>query len=199
MTDTTRRIEQTPFEGGPHARVIGYLFAGLGRHFKGEKVSVHLDLPLHFDPDEPEAGALPDLLVVTGIEPRPRPAYRVWEEGKPPDVIIEVTSPSTALRNRKGNRRLYQEGKVGEVFVFDPIEGLLEAFRLVTPPTYRYVKVDVGGRLRSHRLGLDLLMVADLTPAGSTFHALRLVHAGRLLLPDGQLLPEHEWVERPER
>ena len=37
----------------------------------------------------------PDVLVVRGIEPHDRQNYLLWEEGCPPQVVIEVTSEST--------------------------------------------------------------------------------------------------------
>src|SRR6266851_5295675 len=37
----------------------------------------------------------PDVFVVDGVAKRRRPNYLLWEEGKGPDVVIELTSSST--------------------------------------------------------------------------------------------------------
>ncbi len=50
----------------------------------------------------------------------PRDIYRIAEEGKPPDWVIEVASPSTFNYDVEGKKDLYEAMGVGEYWVYDP-------------------------------------------------------------------------------
>lgn len=50
----------------------------------------------------------------------PRDIYRIAEEGKPPDWVIEVASPSTFKYDVEGKKDLYEAMGVGEYWVYDP-------------------------------------------------------------------------------
>ena len=62
----------------------------------------------------------PDVLVAFGIGTHKRSSYFVWEEGKPPDWILEVASPGTQAEDRGHKRRRYAEIGVPEYWMFDP-------------------------------------------------------------------------------
>ncbi len=47
-----------------------------------------------------------------------------------PDLIIEVLSPSTALKDRKEKKALYEKYGVKEYILADPIEGYVERYAL---------------------------------------------------------------------
>lgn len=100
----------------------------------------------------------PDVFVVLETEHRPRQAWVVWEEdGKHPDVIIELTSPSTATIDRVDKKRLYRLLRIPEYFVFDPDDGTLEGLALdASHSEYVPIEPSAAGRLHSARLGLDL-------------------------------------------
>ena len=49
-----------------------------------------------------------------------RSSYFVWEEGKPPDWVLEVASPSTQKKDLDDKRRKYAEMGVPEYWLFDP-------------------------------------------------------------------------------
>src|SRR5262249_31781648 len=50
----------------------------------------------------------PDVFVVKGVAKHERPNYVVWEEGKAPDLAIELTSASTRDEDIKDKFTLYQ-------------------------------------------------------------------------------------------
>ena len=52
-------------------------------------------------------GSRPDVLVAFGVGTHSRSIYLVWEEGKPPDWVLEVASPSTAAKDLDFKRRAY--------------------------------------------------------------------------------------------
>jgi Uma2 family endonuclease len=102
----------------------------------------------------------PDVFVVRGIPRAPeRRRYLVWEEGKGPDVVIELTSASTREEDVDDKFAIYQNTlRVKEFFLFDPYTEYL------TPPLQgyrlragRYVRIrPVHNRLPSQVLSLHL-------------------------------------------
>jgi Uma2 family endonuclease len=64
----------------------------------------------------------PDFFVVLGVERRPRKSWVVWaEDGKTPNVVVEILSDSTANVDRTLKKQLYQDVlKVYDYFWFDP-------------------------------------------------------------------------------
>src|SRR5438094_770635 len=59
----------------------------------GADVYVSGNLLLYYEEGNPRASVAPDVFVVRGVPKRDRPIYKLWEEGAPPTVVIEVTSP----------------------------------------------------------------------------------------------------------
>ena len=62
----------------------------------------------------------PDVLVALGRGMGRRSSYRVWVEGKPPDWVLEVASPSTEEKDRHSKWRDYAAMGVREYWLFDP-------------------------------------------------------------------------------
>ena len=81
-------------------------------------VFVGIDQFLYWDPENPPAA--PDVYVVFGVANRPRESYVVWEEGKPPDFVLEIVSPSSQRRDVKEKPDLYAKIGVAELFLYDP-------------------------------------------------------------------------------
>ncbi len=103
----------------------------------------------------------PDVFVTLGIpdDGRRRDAYLIWEEGKGPDFVIELTSKSTRREDQGIKLELYRDVlKVPEYFLFDPydesLQPPLKGYRLVGG---EYVPIEpVEGRLPSEVTGLHL-------------------------------------------
>ena len=55
-----------------------------------------------------------------GIGTEKRFVYLVWQEGKPPDWVLEVASPSTQAKDRDHKRFRYAAMGVPEYWLFDP-------------------------------------------------------------------------------
>ena len=82
----------------------------------------------------------PDVLVATGVPRGTRRSYVVWQEGKPPDVAIEILSPSTARHDRTAKRRIYQDQvQVPEYYWIDPDTGESAGWRLMNG---QYVSIE---------------------------------------------------------
>jgi Uma2 family endonuclease len=109
----------------------------------------------------------PDAFVVRGVPKHRQPdrrRYLVWEEGKGPDVVIEITSESTREEDIDDKMRLYRtELKVREYFLFDPYEEYLEpslqGHRLVNGQWVPIQPID--GRVPSEVLDLHLERTGD--------------------------------------
>ncbi|MGI0486286.1 Uma2 family endonuclease [Pantanalinema rosaneae CENA516] len=99
----------------------------------------------------------PDFFVVLGVDPHPRKSWVVWaENGKTPNVIIEVLSDSTAAVDRGLKKQLYQDVlKVYDYFWFDPDTLEFAGFNLVDGH-YQPLIPDDRGWLWSKQLHLFL-------------------------------------------
>ena len=123
-------------------------------------VYVSGDLLLFYEEGNKYKHVAPDVFVVRGVRKLPpRLYYLLWEEGKAPDFIIEVTSKTTSNVDRRKKRVLYRDVlKVPEYFLFDPFEEYLkpsmQGYRLVEGE-YEPI-APVAGRLPSVMLGLHL-------------------------------------------
>jgi Uma2 family endonuclease len=92
------------------------------------------NLFLYYEEGDPGSVVSPDFFAVRGVPGRLRRTYKVWEEGKGPDIVLELTSRSTHREDLGNKRAVYEELGVKEYFIFDP-EGIkfqpqLRAFRL---------------------------------------------------------------------
>ncbi|MBD2450171.1 Uma2 family endonuclease [Nostoc sp. FACHB-152] len=99
----------------------------------------------------------PDFLVVLGTERRPRKSWVVWQEdGKYPNVIIELLSDSTAATDRGLKKEIYQNTfRTPEYFWFDPNNLEFAGFVLVAGK-YQPLEPNAQGWLWSQQLDLYL-------------------------------------------
>jgi Uma2 family endonuclease len=99
----------------------------------------------------------PDFFAVLGVPKRERKSWVVWQEGKGPDVVIELLSDSTAAQDKGEKKDIYQDRlRVPEYFWFDPFSGEWAGFSLRCGG-YEALAEDGQGRLVSRRLGLALV------------------------------------------
>lgn len=73
-----------------------------------------------------------DVFVVLDTNRRERKSWVVWQEdGRTPDVVIELLSESTEAVDRGEKMRVYAKLlHVSEYYLFDPFSGALEAYTL---------------------------------------------------------------------
>ena len=100
----------------------------------------------------------PDVFVVHGVEKKRRRTYLIWEEGKTPDFVLEVSSRRTYRNDLEDEKALYATVlEVKEYYIYDP-EGKIQ------PNFIGYERIDgvyheidfVNSRLPSSVLGLEL-------------------------------------------
>ena len=140
-----------------HISTVIYLREALRDHFRdAPQVYVAGNLFLYYVEGNPTQVVAPDVFVVFGVPKGDRRVYKVWEEGKGPDVVFEVTSASTSAEDLGPKKGTYEMLGVREYFIFDPLVEYLEpqvlGFRL---GEQGYRKMEEGP-LISQVLGLEL-------------------------------------------
>jgi len=135
--------------------VLQDYFAAAGR----DDVYVGMNLLLYYEQGNPSGRRDPDVLVAKGVGNHWRLSFRVWEENAVPQVIFEISSPSTWRKDLGAKRRLYERLGVAEYFLFDPqgvcLNPRLQGFRLAQG-VYVPLTPSVDGSLTSDELGLRL-------------------------------------------
>ncbi len=134
-----------------------------GRYADAPDVYVSGNLLLYYQEGDPRAAVAPDVFVVQGVPKGQRRIYKLWLEGVPPAVVIEVTSRKTKGEDRRTKRALYARLGVAEYFMYDPeaeyLSPPLQGLRLIAGMYQPQVPL-ADGSLRSERLELDLRLVA---------------------------------------
>lgn len=117
------------------------------------------NLTIYFSPEQITKRDFrgPDFFVVLGCENRPRKSWVLWaEQGKYPNVIIELLSNSTAKVDKGLKFELYQETfRTPEYFWFHPDTLEFKGFRLVGGK-YQPLEANADGWLWSQQLELFL-------------------------------------------
>jgi len=115
----------------------------------------------------------PDVFVVLDTVRRERKSWVVWaEDGRVPNLIIELLSEKTEAVDRGEKMKIYGSVlRVPEYFLFDPLVGTLEGYRLdLGTATYVRLEPDPLGRIPTQQLGLGLVVVDGwlrwITPQG---------------------------------
>lgn len=151
-------------ESDLHRDLMLDLIAGARYHFRNTTdLYVSGNLLIYYVEGDPTECVAPDFFAVRGVTVGRRRVYKVWEEGKGPEVVVEVTSPSTHREDLGKKRAIYEELAVSEYFLYDP-EGLrfqpqLKGYRLdagVLRPVSAERRAEGELVLRSEILDLEL-------------------------------------------
>jgi len=159
-------------ESEVHIDALIYLLEALRYHFRlRPDVYVIGNMFLYYEEGNPEARVAPDVMVVFGVPKRPpRRVYKLWEEGKPPTVVFEITSRSTRSEDLYTKRGLYEDLGVKEYYLFDPLGEYLDP------------------RLRVYKRVGEVLMPAMVRPAGKGEWEVDSETLGVKLRTEGSLL-----------
>jgi Uma2 family endonuclease len=147
-----------------HRKLMIGLLHALAEHFRNKRrVYVSGDIFVYY---RDENGVLqpvsPDIFVVRGVANRERRIYKIEDEGKAPEAVIELISRDTKVEDYVTKRHIYAQIGVQEYFIFDPYReaqsSALVGFRLENGD---YVPMTVARHngslhLRSKILGLEL-------------------------------------------
>ena len=147
-----------------HGDAVEQATGVLRHHFRErEDVLVAMELVVYYRRGNNRVWLQPDVQVVHGVGCVPsRSGYLVWDEGKPPDFVLEVASPSTAGKDAQHKVGEYASLGVREYWRLDPVGALmatpLEGYVVRAGGYEPAPALEVDGRawLRSEVLGLEL-------------------------------------------
>lgn len=180
--------DEPPMESDLHRRQMEILISSL-EYWLGDRQDFYVsgNLTIYYSPNQLKSEDFrgPDFFAVLGTERRDRRSWVVWQEdGKYPNIIIEVLSDSTADVDRGLKKQIYQDiFRTPDYFWFDPKTLELTGFHLVDGQ-YQELVPTGEGQLSSRQLGLNLG-----------------IHEGRLRFfsKDGELVPLVQEVAAQER
>jgi Uma2 family endonuclease len=130
------------------------LLAPHGHHVGG-------NLLTYWNPANGNEHIAPDVFVALDAGPARRRTWLVWEDGKFPEVVFEIASPST--RNRDLGPKVTLHGRLGarEYYIFDPLGRLNPIFRGYARRGGALARVPnpTGASISSALLGLESRVV----------------------------------------
>jgi len=172
---------------------------------------------LYFSPEQVKGRHVrgPDCMVTLGAEPTLRKSWVVWEEGKAPDLIIELLSDTTRNIDKLSKPRIYRdEVGVREYYWFDPRNPEQFAGFAFSPgertspaqargtsdenpgadadPLEPNLEPDRDGRITSELLGLRLGPWRGRHEGADGIWLRWFTLDGELLLPEADLRADHE-------
>ncbi|UFP96289.1 Uma2 family endonuclease [Gloeobacter morelensis] len=117
------------------------------------------NLTIYYSPNQRKSEDFrgPDFFLVLGVERRERRSWIVWhEDGRYPNVIVEILSDSTADVDRGLKKEIYSlTFRTPEYYLFDPNSFELQGFHLVDG-RYESLHPEENGRLWSRQMGVFL-------------------------------------------
>jgi Uma2 family endonuclease len=132
-----------------------WLFRGRDDFYVGGNMFLYFNLQQARDRDYRG----PDFFFVKDVPLLPpRPYWAVWNEGgRYPDVILELTSPSTEREDRMTKWTLYERTfRTSEYFIYDFDTGRVEGWRLGKARTFEPIAPNERGWLWSEELNVWL-------------------------------------------
>jgi len=128
-------LEYDPFEPDPMPDamlqepilrgILAVLSSRARANNPGQPVFESSNTILCYEPSNLNVRVSPDYYFAVGIDPETvyhRAIYRTWVQGKPPDFVLEVASPSTARNDETTKRDIYANMGVTEYWRYDPTE-----------------------------------------------------------------------------
>ncbi len=152
--------EEPPLESYLHLKQILLLLSGLEWFWRDKNdFFAGGNLTIYYSPRQIKSQDVrePDFFVVLGTERKPRKSCVVWaEDGKYPNLIIELLSSSTAKVDRGEKKLIYQNTfRTPDYFWFDPHTLEFQGFHLVDGE-YQNLQPNEKGLLWSQQLQLCL-------------------------------------------
>ena len=142
-----------------HLEILIWLLQTLKAHFARQPdVYVSGDILTYYTEGNPRAVIAPDVLVSFGIGQKQRHTYKVWEEGKVQDFVMEFSSKTTYQNDLTDKMDIYAALGIPNYLLYDAealyLPSPLIGFRLVDKD-YVPIRPDVDGGIHSDVLGLD--------------------------------------------
>lgn len=159
----TREIEYPQSDGKPmaesdlHRDWIFCVIERLKRFYAGQRVYVSGNLLIYYEEGNLKKCVAPDTFVVKDCEMRQRRIFKIWEERRIPNWLLETTSKKTRREDRGKKKVIYALLGVPEYYLYDPqtewLDPPLQGFTLVDG-TYQPIPPDATGGIPSEELGI---------------------------------------------
>jgi hypothetical protein len=120
-------------------------------YFREQNVYVSGDLLVYYEQGNPRKFVVPDAFVVKNLRPGKRRTYKIWVEGKVPDVVVETTSRRTRAKDTRTKPDLYARLGIKEYFLFDPHQEYLDPSESTLVRFHLGISCDIEGWPRSCR------------------------------------------------
>ena len=145
-----------------HLEILIWLILALRAYFaETPETYVSGDILTYYTEGNPRNVFAPDVLVSFGIGQKNRHTYKVWEEGKVPDFVMEFSSKTTYQNDLTDKKALYAGLGIPNYVLYDAealyLPSPLMGFRLVEG-VYMSVPPGADGRIHSDILGLDFII-----------------------------------------
>ena len=126
-----------PFASSPEqGQVMMDVRHALGNYFESQRtVYIGMDMLVYDKRGDRTSCLAPNVFVTFDVAKPVGRSYKIWLVGKPPDIVWEFGSASTAKGDAKQKKERYRVWGVPEYWLYDPQGGLhdprLQGFRLV--------------------------------------------------------------------
>ena len=172
---------------------LTYAHAALRTWFEDDPTTwVGADMFLYYEEGVPSSVVAPDVFVVTQTHKRHlRNIFQTWVEGRVPELVLEVMSPSSVRRDTVTKYGVYESLGVREYWLYDPTEeGFLEPRlqgNLLSGGEYRPIEVlEADGKY----IGVSEVLRLELHADGEWFRFFDPV--------SGEYLPDSEERKRAQ-
>ncbi len=111
-------------DGEPVAETYTHLYAllttleVLRQYLIGQQATVFANQFLYYAQGFPKLRVAPDVMVIFDVAPGGRDNYKVWEEGKVPSVIFEITSKGTQNQDVEHKNNLVRTIRSTRILAF---------------------------------------------------------------------------------
>lgn len=133
----------------------------LERFFAGRKVYVSGNLLIYYQKGDPRKCLAPDTFVVKNCKAGKRDIFKIWQERRKPDFVLETTSKTTRREDSGPKKKKYALIGVKEYFLYDPfgdwLNPPLQGFTLVAG-SYERIMPDADGGVLSKELGIRFVL-----------------------------------------
>lgn len=114
-----------------HGLAMQYAQLAMSYHLRDVECLVAADYIFYYRELPPGAtgpapSVTPDVMVVLDFTPSRDTSYRLWEAGKAPDLVMEMSSRATHRQDQFHKHHLYAELGIREYWLYDPHGGYLE-------------------------------------------------------------------------
>jgi Uma2 family endonuclease len=130
----------------PHQNLMGFLTAVLRIYVESRGLGWVRNAPFLMRLPNIPSGREPDLLFVAAA--RKDRIKETYLDG-PADLVVEIVSPESRLRDRGEKFAEYELGGVQEYWIVDPELRRADFYRLDSEGRYRLIEPEAGGRYRS--------------------------------------------------